>query len=148
MKTIIQIVCIILLLLNGIGAFYGGLQLIADPSGAKLQLPLSYLDHSPFYDYLIPGIVLIVVNGVFSFVTLGTLLFKHVHSHWFLIIQGLLLTGWIVFQILFLRMFYPPLHATFLSLGIVLLVCGFIQKKYSGIDANKPFKSSSYENNR
>lgn len=129
MKTIIKVICIILLLLNGIGAFYGGLLLIIDPSGSKLGLPLSFLENSPFQNYLIPGVVLLIVNGVFSFVTLGILLFKNAYSHWFIIIQGLLLTGWIVFQIFFLRMFYPPLHATFLIIGIVFLGCGIIQKK-------------------
>lgn len=129
MKNIIKVVCILLLLLNGIGAFYGGLLLIIDPSGSKLGLPLSFLENSPFHNYLIPGIVLLIANGVFSFITLGIVLFKSAYSQWFLIIQGLLLTGWIVFQIFFLRMFYPPLHATFLIIGIVLLVCGSIQKK-------------------
>lgn len=139
MNTIIRSACILLLLLNGIGAFYGGLQLIFDPSGSKLGLPLSYLGHSPFHNYLIPGIVLIIVNGVFSFVTLGIFLFKHSYSHWFLIIQGLLLSGWIVLQIFFLRMFYPALHATFLIIGTTLLACGIIQKKYYTIHVNKQF---------
>jgi len=42
MRTLINIAVVILLLFNGFGAVYGGFCLITDPTGAKLQLPLSY----------------------------------------------------------------------------------------------------------
>jgi hypothetical protein len=70
MKTIVQVICFVLLLVNGLGALYGGFLLMVDPSGSKMQMPLSYLEHSPFSNYLIPGIILFIVNGLFSFVTL------------------------------------------------------------------------------
>ena len=73
MKTIVKTISILLLLLNGIGALYGGYQLITDPTGSKMQIPLSFLENSPFNDYLIPGIVLFIVNGIFSFVTVATI---------------------------------------------------------------------------
>jgi hypothetical protein len=128
MKTVVQFICIILLLFNGFGAFYGGIMLIADPSGAKLQMPLSFLEHSPFSNYLIPGIVLITVNGLFSFVTLVALILKKENAFWLVIAQGIMLSGWILVQLILLRMFYAPLHATFLIIGLGLIGCGFYLK--------------------
>lgn len=102
MKTFIKIIVILMLLFNGIGAFYGGLSLITDPTGSKLQLPLSYLENTPFRDYLIPGIVLLIVNGFFSFFTLLTVFLKSKKVSLFIIAQGVLLSGWIIVQIIIL----------------------------------------------
>ena len=128
MKTIVKIIAVILLLLNGIGALYGGFMLIADPSGSILQMPLSYLEHSPFVDYLIPGIVLFIVNGIFSFVAIAALFLKTQRYSLFVMFQGILLSGWIVVQMILLKMFYPPLHLTFLFLGLCLVGCGLYLK--------------------
>lgn len=129
MKKIIRIISIVLLLVNGTGAIYGGFQLMTDPSGSKLQMPLSFLEYSPFSDYLIPGIILFIVNGIFSFITLGLLIYKYAYYRWLVIIQGLLLSGWIIMQIILLQIFYAPLHLTFLIVGLSLIGCGLIQKK-------------------
>ena len=66
MKKLTFIFALILLMFNGISAIYGGWSLIKDPSGGLLQMPLENLHNSPFKDYLIPGIILFVFNGLFS----------------------------------------------------------------------------------
>jgi len=56
---------IFLLLFLGLSAIGGGALLIISPSGTLLGgLPLSILDHSPFNDFLIPGIILFLVLGL------------------------------------------------------------------------------------
>lgn len=63
--TSIRNILISLLLLLGLGAIAGGGLLIISPSGKLLGgLPLSILDHSPFNDFLIPGIILFLVLGL------------------------------------------------------------------------------------
>lgn len=63
--TIARNLLIALLLFLGISAIGGGLFLIISPSGKLIgNLPLSILSHSPFADFLIPGIILFVVLGV------------------------------------------------------------------------------------
>ena len=58
-------ILISLLLFLGLGAICGGALLIISPSGKLLGgLPLSILDHSPFKDFLIPGIILFLVLGL------------------------------------------------------------------------------------
>ena len=57
---------LILLAFLGISAISGGGTLIISPSGKLLGgLPLSILDNSPFDNFLIPGIILFLVLGVF-----------------------------------------------------------------------------------
>lgn len=49
--------------LDGVG---GGLGLVLEPGGANLGFPVEWLGNSPFSDYLIPGIYLLVINGIGS----------------------------------------------------------------------------------
>jgi hypothetical protein len=47
--------------------------LVAAPDGRIMKMPVSYLDGSPFSDYLIPGLILLLVLGVFPLVVLAEL---------------------------------------------------------------------------
>lgn len=126
MRTVFKIVVVVVLLLfNGIGALYGGYNFITDPSGGKMQIPLSYLEHSPFKDYLIPGIVLFCVNGLLSMLTIAAIILKLSVYPLLVMLQGLLLGGWIVVQMILLQTFFAPLHLPFLLIGLVLLVFGY-----------------------
>jgi hypothetical protein len=59
-------ILIFLLASLGLGAIGGGGALIISPSGKLLGgLPLSMLERSPFTDFLVPGIILFFVLGVF-----------------------------------------------------------------------------------
>ena len=57
---------LILLAFLGLSAIGGGGALIISPSGKLLGgLPLSLLENSPFDNFLIPGIILFIVLGLF-----------------------------------------------------------------------------------
>ena len=58
-----------LLLLLGTSAISGGWMLIKDPTGLYMKLPNAMLDQTPFDNYLIPGIVLLVAVGFLSVTT-------------------------------------------------------------------------------
>jgi hypothetical protein len=95
-----------------------------------MQMPLNFLEASPFHNYLIPGIILFTVNGIFSLFTLVMLLLKKRTAGIWVFTQGILLGGWIVMQIIFLRIFYAPLHLPFLFFGAYLTFAGlFIYRK-------------------
>ena len=49
----------------GIGALAGGLVLIIAPDGAIIHMPTSLLARTPFTNFLIPGLILFSVNGLF-----------------------------------------------------------------------------------
>ena len=58
-------VLIALLLFLGVSAMAGGFILIISPSGKLLGgLPLSILAHSPFSDFLAPGMILFLILGL------------------------------------------------------------------------------------
>jgi hypothetical protein len=48
----------------GLTALVSGALMIAAPSGAHLQAPAEMLNGSPFRDFLVPGLILFLVNGV------------------------------------------------------------------------------------
>jgi len=50
----------------GLGGVVGGAALLADPEGAALGLTTAPLSGGPFEDYRVPGLVLLVVNGIGS----------------------------------------------------------------------------------
>lgn len=68
--------------LLGLGAVIGGFMLILDPSGKLLNMPVSLLERSPFSDFLIPGMILLLVLGLFPIVICMALLRR---IHWTLV---------------------------------------------------------------
>jgi hypothetical protein len=65
----IYILCFLLLFLS-LGALYGGGSLIISPDGSLLQMDKSWLDLIPFPSFLIPGIILFTLLGVFPLVAM------------------------------------------------------------------------------
>ena len=53
---------------QGLSGLLGGIRLVLDPTGESIQIPLSWLAGSPFDDYLIPGLILFFVLGIFPLV--------------------------------------------------------------------------------
>jgi hypothetical protein len=92
-------------------------------------MPLDFLKHSPFPDFLIPGIILFIFNGVFSFIIAVLTILKVKKYPWLIILEGCILTTWLTIQIIFVKMFYPPLHVPYYLTGIFLIVTGSLLVK-------------------
>ncbi len=128
-KKIIRIVAIVLLLLNAIGAIYGGAILIYDPSGEFIQMPLELLDHSPFSNFLIPGIILLLFNGLLSLVAAFVTLKRYKFYPLLTVSQGIVLITWLTVQLIMIREFFAPLHLTFYVIGTALVAIGLYLRK-------------------
>ncbi|MEE9460318.1 MAG: hypothetical protein V3V53_00690 [Bacteroidales bacterium] len=126
MHHIFRIIAIILLLFNAISALFGGWGLISDPSGETLKMPLLFLEHSPFDNFLVPGIILFITNGLFSLLFAVMALLKFMNYSWLVIFQGVILVGWLIIQIIMIRDFYGPLHVLYFSVGLLLIATGWI----------------------
>lgn len=124
----LRISSIILLLFNGIGAVYGGLLLIVDPSGTSIGLPLDLLGNSPFPNYFIPGLVLFIVNGLCSLITVGLAAYKWNHFPKAIFFQGMALITWLMVQLIVIKYIYF-LHYVMGSVGILLIVFGLLEHK-------------------
>jgi hypothetical protein len=119
----------------GLSAIFGAIMLVPDPTGARLGIPVSTLEFSPFEDFLIPGLILGIVFGIGSFATilalwfqstwtLGTRLTHLTGEHWswsaaFLIGAGQMI--WIVTQMFMMRG-VSVLHFLYGGLGLVIVL--------------------------
>lgn len=119
----IRVFALVLLLFNGIPALLGGYGLLADPSGAGVGMSLNYLEHAPFSDFLIPGLVLFSAIGVFSLVAAYALLRRWRDYPALVLLEGMVLVGWIGIQMLMLRE-VNGLHATYGTVGLLLIWAG------------------------
>lgn len=125
MLVVLRMLSILLLLFNGIGALYGSFKFITDPSGASLGMTLSLLEHSPFINYLIPGIILLIANGILSFVVIALILFKTNFYSLAIIAEGCILFGWIAIQVIMLRT-VASLHIILWTFEVLLILSGVV----------------------
>lgn len=124
MKALLISIASALLLFNGIGALYGGWNFINEPDGSSMKMSTDWLKNSPFDNYLIPGIILFVVNGIFSLSILIALWLKYRHFALLIMMQGVILTGWILIQVLLIQTIIP-LHFIMGAVGIALFIVGW-----------------------
>jgi hypothetical protein len=123
----LRMVAIVTLILLGISALIGAIPLIIDPSGAMLRMPLSLLEHSPFSDYLIPGIILLVADGLLSFLVLISVLRRVPRCGWWVVLQGCVLFGWITIEVVMIRAVFWA-HYVYWAVALVMVWCGWLLK--------------------
>ena len=111
-------------LFTGVLAIPVGLMFIADPTGATLQLPPGWIEDTVFGSYLVPGLYLLLVNGVGMLVLAGLIVLRRWAAPWLTAILGVGLIVWILVQLAVMpeTMFLQPIFlATGLLLGFVAL---------------------------
>jgi hypothetical protein len=117
----------------GITAVFGGFGLVSDPSGNKMHVPLELLKNSPFINYLIPGLVLLIVNGVGNLVAGIVTFFRKRYTGDLAIFFGVFLTLYIGIEVWFIGLlnFSQPLY---FLLGLVELILGLKLSKSGKTD--------------
>lgn len=118
-----KIVAFVLLLINSISAFFGGGNLIDQPDGSNLMLSTDLLRHSPFHDFLVPGIALFVSNGIFGIITLVAMFAGYKKYPVLIVAQGIILMGWLIIQVMMIREVLG-LHLFTFAIGISLVFVG------------------------
>lgn len=118
-----------------LGAIYGGIAFIIKPDGSFFGIPIEVLQNSPFTNFLIPGIILLITFGLFpiyvifalvrkpqnKFLQKLNLLYDHHFSWTFAIYVGFALIIWINIQTLIFNS-VDALHTIYSTLGI-FIVC-------------------------
>lgn len=135
LKQYLRLTSISLLLLTAINATAAGVLFIIDPSGHGMGMSVSYIKDSPFTSYLIPGIVLLIVNGFLNFIAAYFVFKKKPFASFWVIAQGILLSGWIVIQVIMVKDI-SMLHIIMFTIGIVLTILGFLLLGLVRKDAN------------
>lgn len=106
----------------GFTAIAGGFRLVTNPNGIP-DFPLEWLNNSPFSNYFIPGLVLLIVIG-FGNVMAGTVSFlRKRYSGSVAALFGIFLVFYMTIEIWFvgLRNVLQPLY---LILGIIVFILG------------------------
>lgn len=120
-----KIVAIILLLITGINASFAGLAFIFYPSGAALGISQSVLRFSPFPDFLIPGIVLLILNGICNIAVAVLTIHRNRNYSTLISFQGIILVGWLILQVYFLQEI-NALQLSMFLIGILLILIGIL----------------------
>ena len=117
-----------LLLIVGIGAVAAGIELILKPNGSALGMSVELLEDSPFQSFLIPGIILFLINGLGSF--LGAILSfkKHALSGKVTIVLGFAMIIWISAQIYWIG-WINWMQTFFFLVGIIEVILGTFVRK-------------------
>jgi hypothetical protein len=121
----LRIIAITLLLIVGFSAVCSGILFIVSPDGHLIGITLSTLRFAPFGDFLIPGIILLAVNGVSNLIVAFMAITKKRHYPFLVALQGVLLVGWILVQIVMLREF-NGLHLLMIMFGTCLILIGIL----------------------
>jgi uncharacterized membrane-anchored protein len=113
------------LVVLGVSALLGGAGLIYDPSGDAMGLPVILLSGSPFENYMIPGLALFFVLGVFP-LAVGYGL--HLRRPWAwpgVLVVGLAVLVWFAVQAEIIG-WGNPLQWVYLLLGLGILLLAIL----------------------
>ena len=117
-------IAIVLEIFTAIGAIPVGLMFLSDPTGQLVQVPQGWIEATVFGSYVIPGLYLLLVNGVGMLVLAALSVRRHWFAPWLTGTLGVGLITWILVEILVLpeTMFLTWVFlATGLALGFVAL---------------------------
>ncbi|MBN1181129.1 MAG: hypothetical protein JXB49_02505 [Bacteroidales bacterium] len=122
---IFTILLIIVEFFNGLSGLAGGYGLIADPSAASLGMEISWLEGTPFKNYLLPGIVLFTFNGLGNTIAAILSLMKNKYMNELAGFFGIGMMIWVASQVLWIgyKNFLQPLY---FSTGLVQALLGII----------------------
>ncbi len=100
-----------------LGAIPVGIQMISQPEGTPAGLPQGWIDATPFGSYLLPGIVLLAMNGVGQLVAASLIVVRHASAPWLTGALGIGLMVWITVQVVVMP--FSPLQPILFSAGLV-----------------------------
>lgn len=122
-----EVALVLLEVLVAVSALGGGGLLIADPSGAREGMPpAAAFPRMPWGSYLVPGLLLLVANGIFPLVVaLGTMAGRRWARTGHLVV-GAVLATWIAVQLVLIgpvyfgQAFVAAIAVAILALGLGL----------------------------
>jgi uncharacterized membrane protein len=114
---------IALLFFLAVSSIIGSLPMLADPHGSPWNLPQSLLQHSPFPSFLVPGILLLVFNGLLASWVLWLALDEIPRYGLWTALQGCVLLGWLVVECIMIRMAVWP-HYLYGAVALGLIATG------------------------
>ncbi|MDZ7717656.1 MAG: hypothetical protein U5K72_02405 [Balneolaceae bacterium] len=128
MKTLFKRILNILVGFQGLSGLAGGFGLILDPTGEALGIPQEWLLNSIFDTYLIPGVILFVVLGIFPMICYAGLWKGKDWAITGSFITGIALMIWIAVEIYMIGYISnPPLQLIYGVTGILITLVSWIR---------------------
>ncbi len=116
------------LIFVGIGGIAGGVPMVLDPTGASLGMDLAVLANSPFSTYLVPGFVILIVNGLLPCVLAIAAFRQHRRTGEMGIVFGGWLIGYMVAQMRWIGLI-AGIQYLFFIVGLVTLFLGILVRR-------------------
>jgi len=110
---------------TGMGALAGGIPMVFHPDGMAQGMSISILANSPFPDFFMPGLFLLIVIGAGHLFGAFLSLYQKRYAGWAGIALGIVLTIWIAVQVYFIGL-SSWLQLVFLLVGMAELVLGIL----------------------
>ena len=107
----------------GVTAVFGGFGLVSDPTGTKMNVPLELLRGSPFANYFIPGLVLLIMNGAGNILASITTFVRNKYAPNLAAALGMFLVLYITIEVLSVGL-RTPLQPLYFILGAIEFVLG------------------------
>jgi len=112
-KPFLLKILIFFVFFQAISGLAGGFGLSFSPSGESIGMPISMLENTPFSSFLIPGLFLLIVLGIFPTILCYALIkepkwkwpnklnvYDNFHYLWaYSLYLGLILVSWIIIQV-------------------------------------------------
>lgn len=110
---------------SGVTALGGGFELMAWSGGAPWLPPRALLEHTPFDDFMIPGLILFGAVGLPNVIAAVMGAQRARRAEETMAFAGAMLTGWIVVEMILLRMAHW-LQLSYLGVGVATLVLALV----------------------
>ena len=122
MKTA-RLVSLLLLAFLSLSSIVGAVPMLLNPHGEPWGLPQNLLAHSPFHSFLIPGLVLLGMNGLLCLAVLVHAARRGRDYGWWVAAQGSILFGWLAVECAILRTVALP-HFIYGAVALALVAAG------------------------
>lgn len=105
-------------------ALPAGMLLMLQPDGSSLELSMSLLTGTPFHDFFIPGLVLALIVGGCSLVSLFLIMTNNSQAYKIALTGGVVLILWIIGELI-LMPYYHWLQGLYLAIGILIALTSY-----------------------
>ncbi len=118
-----RIILGVLEMIVALGAIPSGISMIISPDGSGMGLDVAWLEHAPFDSFLIPGIFLLIFNGILQLTGAWLTFRKSAVAGNFGMAVGMILIFWVLVQIYYLEL-TNFLQVVFFVIGLIEIYLG------------------------